>query len=191
MPSKQIHFPVHVGFKARQNVMEKSGANLKITNKVGTSKGTIFEATLSGSQDQISMAIKMIRFADEKAYEWSQKKRVAKQFFQNEVTSEIKPKASKPKTVRKTGFNLLQVEEPVEQEKPKNKHTSNHYDNGHSTKRRRVEKEEPKKVSWASLAASEPKQEVKEPEVVEAPKKQDLKKLGKMSWAELAELEFE
>lgn len=175
--------------------MEKSGANLKITNKVGTSKGTIFEATLSGSQEQISMAIKMIQFADEKAYEWSQKKRVAKQFFQNEATPKIAPKASKPKASktkpsRRIGFNLLQVEEPEEPEKPKNKHTSNHYDNGHSTKRRRVEKEEPKKVSWANLAASEPNQEVKEP-VVEAPKKQDLKKLGKMSWADIAELEFE
>jgi len=126
MPSTQIHFNVAVGYKARNDIKTKTGVTLKITDKVGTQKGTIFVADLVGTRDQIANATKMIRDSEERAFEWARKNKEARAAFRrhNEMDYNPEPVLKKPsqKKPKASGnvnpFLLLQNEEPSNEEPP-------------------------------------------------------------------------
>ena len=168
MPSTQIQFNVAVGYKARNDIKTKTGINIKITNKIGTQRGTIFAADIVGTRDQIANATKMIRDAEDRAFDWAQKNKEAREAFRhrNEMNYNMEPaqlhpiqKKSKPSS-KMNRFHMLEVEEATDVittngEKPHTK-ASNKNAARHA---KRLEKNQ-YVPSFADMAAKLPKKDV-------------------------------
>ena len=78
----QISFSVVVGYKRRQGIQDTTGANLKITDKVGGASGTFFHATLTGSTTQIAAATALIRDAEDRHRQWAERRKADRENFQ-------------------------------------------------------------------------------------------------------------
>lgn len=203
MPSTQIHFPVSVGFKTRKQISDESGASLKITSKIGTSRGTIFEATLTGSRENIAKAKKMIQDAEFRAKEWAYQQKLKKQsnFELKAETPQVferKPqKSSSSKKMTSNPFALLFEDEPEMNEaiKPEVK----------KIEKKKTSKNPERKVTFAEMAKKEPEnerkrsfpdqEEVSQPkrlkiEVLPLPRTKKLTFDSTKSWGELA-LDYE
>jgi len=199
MPSTQIHFPVSVGFKTRKQVSDESGASLKITSKIGTAHGTIFEATLTGSRENIAKAKKMIQDAEFRAKEWTYKQKLKKQsnFELKAETPQVferkVKKSSSSEKMSSNPFALLFKEEQEmnEEKKPEVK----------KIKKKETSKNQERKVTFAEMAKKQPENEKKRSfpdeeavskakrikiEVMPLPKTKKLTVDSKKSWAELA-----
>ena len=206
MPSTQIHFPVTVGFKARKQVADQSGASLKITNKIGTATGTIFEAILTGSRENISKAKKMIQDAEFRAQEWAYNQKLKKQSreFDEKVEESFafqkKGKAAKVSAGTKYSTNPFAVlfsEEP-EMKKPDVKEIK-------KVSKKKPSKNEDKKVTFAEMARKgseiQRKRSFPDDENVSQPKRLKIETMpltepkkvtfdAKKSWGEIA-LEYD
>jgi hypothetical protein len=199
MPSTQIHFPVTVGFKTRKQVSDESGASLKITNKIGTTHGTIFEATLTGSRENIAKAKKMIQDAEFRAKEWAYHQKLKKQsnFELKAETPQVferKPqKSSSSKKFSSNPFTVLFEDEPEMNEaiKPEVK----------KIEKKETSKNQERKLTFAEMAKKQPENErkrsfpdeeaVSQPkrlkiEVMPLPKTKKLTFDSTKSWGDLA-----